>query len=80
MQRFMHYVSKTRREAEEEEARREALVDKEVEEKWKEKDARMKVEKQARQTLLNNVLTTREEQMRERGESSLSSNQGFLSL
>ena len=37
MQRFMHYMAKTRSEAEAEEGRCEELINKEVEEKWKQK-------------------------------------------
>jgi len=66
MQRFMHYVAKTRSEAEEEEHRLEHLINNEVQDKWKEKDARMKLEKKARRTLMENVLKTREQQIKER--------------
>jgi len=68
MQRFMHYVEKTRKEQEEEDRKLEDLVNKEVQKKWREKDARVKMEKEARKVLLENVLKTREEQIKERGE------------
>lgn len=67
MQRFMHYVEKTRKEQEEEDRKLEDLVNKEVQKKWREKDARVKMEKEARKVLLENVLKTREEQIKERG-------------
>jgi len=66
MQRFMHYMARTRKEAAEEEQRLEGLINTEVEDKWKEKDARIKLEKKARKTLMENVLKTREQQIKER--------------
>jgi len=68
MQRFMHYVGKTRTHAQHEEKELEVLINKEVQEKWKEKDARVKLEKKARKVLMENVLKTREDQIKERGE------------
>lgn len=66
MQRFMHYVSKTRKEDEEQEIKLEKLIDKEVQGKWREKDARIALEKKARKTLMEDVLKTREQQIKER--------------
>merc|ERR1712080_684531 len=66
MQRFMHYVSKTRKQEQEEEKKLERLIDKEVQEKWREKDARIKLEKEARRTLMEHVMKTREKQIKER--------------
>ena len=72
MQRFMHYVSKTRKIEEEEEKKLEELINTEVQNKWREKDTRIKLEKKARKALMENVLKTREEQIKERGNSFVS--------
>jgi len=66
MQRFMHYVSQTRAEDKEEEQRLEELINEEVQEAWRKKNARIKLEKQARKTILEDVLKTREQQIKER--------------
>lgn len=67
MQRFMHYVEKTRRADEERDKEVERLVNQNVEEQWKKKDARKRLEKEARKALMQNVLQTRELQRKERG-------------
>jgi len=66
MQRFMHYVEKTRKEESDKDKLINELINDDVEEQWKKKDERKKMEKVARKTLLNNVLKTREIQIRER--------------
>jgi len=66
MQRFMHYVAKTRKEAKLEERRLEGLISEEVQQAWREKDARIKLEKTARKALMEDVLRTREQQIKER--------------
>jgi len=68
MQRFMHYVAKTRKEASVEEHRLETLINEEVQQAWREKDARIKLEKTARKALMEDVLRTREQQIKEREE------------
>ena len=67
MQRFMHYVDRTRRADEERERGLENLVNEEVEKQWERKDARKRLEKDARKALMTNVMATREKQRQERG-------------
>jgi len=66
MQRFMHYVAKTRKEQEIQDKQLEDLVSEEVQKKWREKDEKKKLEKQARKMLMENVMKIREEQIKER--------------
>ena len=67
MQRFMHYVDKTRRADEERERSLETLINEQVENQWERKDARKRLEKEARKALMHDVIATREKQMQERG-------------
>ena len=69
MQRFMHYVDKTRQEEQGREKQLEDFINDEVETQWKKKDAKKRKEKEVRQKHLNHVLKTREEQIRDRGKS-----------
>ena len=69
MQRFMHYVSKTRRADEQRERSLEALINEQVENQWERKDSRKKLEKDARKALMQDVMATREKQRQERGKS-----------
>jgi len=66
MQRFMHYVNKTRRADEERERSLESLVNEQVENQWERKDARKRLEKEARKALMVDVMATREKQRQER--------------
>lgn len=67
MQRFMHYVEKSRHEEAERDKQVEQLVNEEVEKQWQKKDTRKRMERDARKVLLHNVLQTREIQIQERG-------------
>ena len=67
MQRFMHYVDKTRRADEQREKDVENLINEEVEKQWQKKDARKRLEREARKALMQNVMDTRERQRKERG-------------
>lgn len=67
MQRFMHYVNKTRRADEERERSLESLINEQVENQWERKDARKRLEKEARKALMVDVMATREKQRQERG-------------
>ena len=67
MQRFMHYVDKTRRADEERERSLETLINEQVENQWERKDARKRLEKEARKALMHDVIATREKQRQERG-------------
>ena len=74
MQRFMHYVDKTRKDNEQRDKEIECLINQDIEEQWKKKDARKRLEKEARGALLQNVLETREIQRKERGMNQIRSN------
>ena len=67
MQRFMHYVDKTRHDEMEREKQIEYMINEAVNEQWKKKDERKKMEKQARKILMDNVLQTRQGQIKDRG-------------
>jgi len=67
MQRFMHYVERTRLADEERERELEGLVHEEVEKQWERNDARKRLEKEARKALMTDVMATREKQRQERG-------------
>ena len=67
MQRFMHYVDKTRHDEMEREKQIEYMINEAVNEQWKKKDERKKMEKQARKILMDNVLQTRQVQIKDRG-------------
>ena len=67
MQRFMHYVDKTRHDEMEREKQIEYMINEAVNEQWKKKDERKKMEKRARKILMDNVLQTRQVQIKDRG-------------
>ncbi len=63
----MHYVESTRKEDKEREENINMLVNKEVEDQYARRDEKKEREKEARKALLQNVLQTRKQQIRERG-------------
>ena len=63
----MHYVEMTRKEEQDRADRFNMLVDEEVQKQYARRDLKMGQEKEARNALLQNVLQSRKEQMRERG-------------
>ncbi|XP_073242311.1 cilia- and flagella-associated protein 53-like [Porites lutea] len=64
--RFMQYCAMNRKEEEERERELERLVNEEVEKKWAHTMKQYRLERDARQKLLANVMKTREEQIEER--------------
>ena len=66
-QRFMHYVEMTRKEEKQRAGRFDRLVNDEVEKQYAIRDLKKAKEKEARNALLQNVLQTRRDQVRERG-------------
>ena len=64
----MHYMEMTRKEEKDREERFDKLVNGEVEKQYAKRDMKKEREKEARHALLQNVLTTRKEQMRHRGQ------------
>lgn len=68
-QRFMHYVQMTRKEEKDRAEKLDKLVNIEVEKQYERRDIKKGKEKEARASLLQDVLQTRREQIREREES-----------
>jgi len=68
MQRFMNYVENTRSEEMDREKYVEEKINEEVEKQWRKKDDRKKMERDARKALMQDVLQTREMQIKERAE------------
>ena len=64
--RFMQYCAMNRKEEEERERELERLVNEEVEKKWAHTMKQYRLERDARQKLLANVMKTRQEQIEER--------------
>ena len=63
----MHYVEMTRKEEQDREDRFDMLVDNEVQKQYARRDLKMAKEKEARNSLLQNVMQSRKEQIRNRG-------------
>ena len=63
----MHYVEMTRKEEKERQERFASIVNDEVEKQYARRDEKKEREKAARQALLQNVLITRREQVKEKG-------------
>lgn len=64
--RFMQYCAMNRKEDEEREKELERIVNEEVEKKWAQTIKQYKMERDARQKLLANVMKSREQQIEER--------------
>lgn len=69
--RFMQYCAMNRKEEQERERELERLVNEEVEKKWAHTMKQYKLERDARQKLLGNVMKTRHEQIEERSKLNL---------
>ena len=64
--RFMQYCAMNRKEEEDREKELERIVNEEVEKKWTQTIKQYKMERDARQKLLANVMKSREQQIEER--------------
>lgn len=69
--RFMQYCAMNRKEEQERERELERLVNEEVEKKWAHTMKQYRLERDARQKLLGNVMKTRQEQIEERSKLNL---------
>lgn len=64
--RFMSYVAQNRKDEKDRENGLEEMIHEEVEQQWKKKAAKYKLEREARKKLLENVLENRQQQMVEK--------------